>query len=112
MSSPYSKIVKKKFDSISAEAAYEQQRNGVLMVDVRDEQEFMAGHPRGAHHIPVRDLPHRLHELPTDQPVLVISDQNARAHAAAELLTASGLVASTVEGGIREWRAKGHPIDM
>lgn len=112
MSSPYSKIVKKKFDSISAEAAYEQQRNGVLMVDVRDEQEFMAGHPRGAHHIPVRDLPHRVHELPTDQPVLVISDQNARAHAAAELLTASGLVASTVEGGIREWRAKGHPIEM
>jgi rhodanese-related sulfurtransferase len=112
MSSPYSKIVKKKYDSISAEAAYEQQRNGVLMVDVRDEQEFMAGHPRGARHIPVRELPHRLSELSADQPVLLISDQNARAHAAAELLTASGLVASTVEGGIREWRAKGHPIEM
>lgn len=112
MSSPYSKIVKKKFDSISAEAAYEQQRNGVLMVDVRDDQEFMEGHARGAHHIPVHELQHRLHELPADQPVLLMSDQNARAQAAAELLAASGLVASTVEGGIREWRAKGHPIEM
>ena len=112
MSSPYSKIVKKKFDSISAEAAYEQQRNGVLMVDVRDEQEFMQGHARGARHIPLHELPHRLTELPVDQPVMLMSDQNARARAAAELLAATGLVASTVEGGIREWRAKGHPIEM
>lgn len=112
MSSPYSKLVKKKFDSISVEATLEQQRNGVLLVDVRDDQEFMAGHARGAHHIPVHDLPHRMHELPADKPVLLMSDQNARAHAAAELLAAAGLVASTVEGGIREWRAKGHPIEM
>lgn len=112
MSSPYSKIVKKKYDSISAEAAYAQQRNGVLLVDVRDEQEFMEGHALGARHIPVHELPHRLHELPTDQPVMLMSDQNARARTAAELLSAAGLVASTVEGGIREWRAKGHPIEM
>lgn len=112
MSSPYSKIVKKKFDAISAEAAYAQQRNGVLLVDVRNEQEFMEGHARGAHHIPVHELPHRLHELPAGQPVMLMSDQNARARAAAELVTAAGLTASTVEGGFREWRAKGHPVDM
>lgn len=112
MSSPYSKIVKKKYDSISAEAAYAQQRNGVLLVDVRDEQEFMEGHAHGARHIPVRDLANRLSELPTDQPIMVMSDQNARARAAAELLAAAGLTTSTVEGGIREWRAKGQPIQM
>ncbi len=112
MSSPYSKIVKKKHDSISAEAAYAQQRNGVLMVDVRDEQEFMAGHARGVRHIPLHELPRRLHELPTDQPIVLMSDQNARARAAAEVLAAAGMVASTVEGGIREWREKGHPIEM
>lgn len=112
MSSPYSKIVKKKYDSISVEAALAQRHNGVMLVDVRDEQEFMAGHARGAHPIPLHELTHRLHELPTDQPVMLMSDQNARAQAAAELLAATGLVASSVEGGIREWRAKGHPIEM
>jgi rhodanese-related sulfurtransferase len=110
--SQYSKIVKKKFDRISALAALEQQKDGVLLVDVRDEQEFMAGHAHGAVHIPLAELPHRRTELPPSGPIMLMSDQNKRAEAAAELLAATGLVASTVEGGIREWRAKGHPIEM
>ena len=39
-------------------------------VDVRDAEEYAAGHVPGALHIPLDDLPGRLGELPPGRPVV------------------------------------------
>ena len=45
--------------------------SGAFIVDVREEQEFQAGHLKNAHNIPLGQLRQRMQEIPRDIPVYV-----------------------------------------
>lgn len=84
----------------------------IVVLDVRPEAEFAAGHLRGAMHIPLDDLPDRLDELPTDREIVAYcrGAYCVLAHEAVRILISSGRRARRATDGILEWRAAGVPI--
>jgi rhodanese-related sulfurtransferase len=81
-------------------------RGDVVLVDVRPEEEFAAGHIDGARSIPLDELEQRLAELPADREVVAYCRGPfcAYAHEAVRRLQASGRSARRLEEGWPEWR--------
>lgn len=69
------------------------------LLDVRDPDEFAAGHAPGARNIPLNSLRARLGELSTDRPLAVYCAVGGRAHNAVRLLRQHGFDAANLSGG-------------
>lgn len=80
------------------------------LLDVRESDEWVAGHAPSARHIPLGELSTRSAEIPTDQTVYVICRSGHRSDRAAQALNASGWQAVNVAGGMQEWAAAGRPM--
>jgi rhodanese-related sulfurtransferase len=80
------------------------------LVDVREDDEWQAGHAEHARHIPLRALPTRLAEVPTGSRVAVICRSGGRSAQATAWLRAQGYDAVNVAGGMVEWEAAGRPM--
>ena len=86
---------------------------GVVVVDVRPEDEYRAGHIPGALSVPLGKLEAFLRQLPKDAeiiaycrgPYCVFSDE------AVALLRAHGFAARRLTGGLPDWRAAGLPVE-
>ena len=81
-------------------------RNKPLVLDVRDEAEFAAGHIQGAKNIPVAELANRLKEIEKykDKPVLVHCQKGMRAKTACSILKAQQFTAlHNLTGGLDAW---------
>jgi rhodanese-related sulfurtransferase/DNA-binding HxlR family transcriptional regulator len=78
----------------------------LVVVDVRPEDEFEAGHIAGATSIPIDELADRLAELPEDSEVVAYCRGPfcAYAHEAVRQLRDAGRSASRLEGGWPEWK--------
>lgn len=74
-----------------------------LLVDVRDPDEFAAGHIEGAINLPVNELRTRLSELPRDREIWVYCRVGQRSYYAARILTQSGFRARTLSGGYQTY---------
>jgi rhodanese-related sulfurtransferase len=87
---------------------------GAVLVDVREDFEWAAGHAPDAVHIPLRQLPARIHEVPDHRPVLLICRSGRRSAEAAGLLAGPMGVhvadVSNVEGGMVAWAQAGFPV--
>jgi rhodanese-related sulfurtransferase len=83
---------------------------GAWLLDVREDDEWAAGHAPGARHIPLGQLSARAGEVPQDQAVYVICRSGARSARAAEALAAAGWEATNVAGGMQDWAAAGRPM--
>jgi rhodanese-related sulfurtransferase/DNA-binding HxlR family transcriptional regulator len=81
-------------------------RGDVVLVDVRPEEEFAAGHIDGARSIPLEELEQRLAELPGDRDVVAYCRGPfcAYAHEAVRQLRQAGRSARRLEDGWPEWR--------
>lgn len=81
-------------------------RGEAVLVDVRPEAEFAAGHIDGARSIPLAELEERLNELPADRDVVAYCRGPfcAYAHEAVRRLRAAGRPAQRLEEGWPEWR--------
>jgi rhodanese-related sulfurtransferase len=93
-------------ETIGRAELLERLREGeVVVVDVRPEEEFAAGHIEGARSIPLEELERRLAELPLDQEVVAYCRGPfcAYAHEAVRRLNDAGRRASRLEGGWPEW---------
>jgi rhodanese-related sulfurtransferase len=91
-------------DSVPADA---------LLVDVREDDEWVAGHADGAVHIPLGEVPVRLDELgdpSPDRPVYVICRSGSRSARAVEWLAEHDVPAVNVGGGTKRWAASGRPM--
>ena len=55
---------------MDAERAREAVADGVVVLDVREPNEYEAGHVEGANHVPLGSLLEGLDRLPRDRPVL------------------------------------------
>ncbi len=84
----------------------------VVVLDVRPEDEFSAGHLPHARSLPVDELKRRLAELPKDVPVVAYCRGPfcLMAKEAVELLRKKGYQAFHLTDGVAEWRARGLPI--
>jgi rhodanese-related sulfurtransferase/predicted transcriptional regulator len=94
-------------DTLGREELLERLRRGdVVLVDVRPEDEYAAGHIDGAHSIPLDELERRLAELPSDAEVVAYCRGPfcAYAHEAVRRLQAAGRSARRLEEGWPEWR--------
>ena len=83
---------------------------GALLLDVRNPDEWQAGHAEGAAWIPMRELAERQEELPTDREIVVICKTGGRSAQVAQALVAAGYGAVNVAGGSEAWQASGMPI--
>jgi rhodanese-related sulfurtransferase len=80
------------------------------LLDVREEDEWTAGHVPGATHIPLGQLGARTAELPLDRDIYVICRTGMRSARAADALNGAGWQALNVAGGMRDWAAAGRPM--
>ncbi len=88
----------------------ELQEKGAWVLDVRQPDEYEAGHVPGAHLIPLGELTTRHTEVPTDQEVYVVCHGGGRSAAATEALNGAGYRAVNVAGGTQGWIAAGNPV--
>jgi rhodanese-related sulfurtransferase/DNA-binding HxlR family transcriptional regulator len=81
-------------------------KGDLVLVDVRPEGEFEAGHIDGAVSIPIDELAERLAELPEDTDVVAYcrGPLCAYAHEAVRKLRGAGRSARRLEGGWPEWK--------
>jgi glyoxylase-like metal-dependent hydrolase (beta-lactamase superfamily II)/rhodanese-related sulfurtransferase len=79
--------------------------DSIVVLDVREPDEFAAGRVPGSLHIPYGDLPARLGELPRDRPVAAICSGGKRSGLAASILQREGFrdVIHVGHGGVRGW---------
>lgn len=101
------------FYRISVDEAREMvERGEAVVVDVRNPDEYRAGHVRGALWIPVDQILQRADELPRDKKLLFICAAGIRSALAAEMAASAGLDPENlynVEEGTPTWIQKGFP---
>jgi rhodanese-related sulfurtransferase len=81
-----------------------------VLLDVRESEEWQAGHIEGAVHIPLGQLPTRLGELPPDGEIVVVCRSGARSAQAVAWLNQNGADAVNLGGGMGAWWAAGLPM--
>jgi hydroxyacylglutathione hydrolase len=84
---------------------------GALLLDVRQPDEWDAGHAPGATFIPLREVPERIAELPRDRRIVAICRSGARSGRATDFLVAQGFDAVNLEGGMKAWAAEGFTVE-
>jgi rhodanese-related sulfurtransferase len=102
-----------KLDVVSREELARRLRDGdVVVLDVRPEAEFRAGHVRGAVSMPPAELARRLRDLPKDREVVAYCRGTYCVYAddAVRTLRRRGYNAARLEDGFPEWAAQGLPV--
>ncbi len=79
----------------------------LTLVDVRNADERAEGSIAGSVHIPLDELPDRLGELASGQPVAFVCRSGARSSRAAATARKHGTQALNVSGGMLAWRKVG-----
>jgi rhodanese-related sulfurtransferase len=88
-----------------------QSQAGLLLVDVRTDQEVGRGMIPGARHIPLHLLPERLDELDPAPVVVFYCQSGARsAQASAFASSRGGREIYNLAGGILAWAGRGLPL--
>ncbi len=88
-------------------------REGAVIVDVRDGKEFGNGHIAGAVNIPVSSIDSRIVELESykEKPVVLVCKIGQHASAAGRKLKAQGFEnVRRLSGGMAEWTASNLPV--
>lgn len=83
---------------------------GAALVDVREPDEWAAGHAPSARHIPLGQLGARAAEIPKDSDVYMICRSGVRSARAVQALAGGGWQALNVDGGMQAWHAAGLPM--
>ena len=96
---------------ITPQRASELAESGALVIDVRRDYEFEAGHIAGARHIEMNDLTGTAESLPRDQAVVFDRRSGDRSGMAAAAFREAGFDAYHVAGGLREWVDQGLDLD-
>ena len=85
-------------------------RSDLHLLDVREQDEWDAGHIEGAQHIPLGALAARLAEVPKEQVVVAVCRSGSRSDRAAKGLRMSGFEAENLDGGVTAWARAGLPL--
>jgi rhodanese-related sulfurtransferase len=96
---------------ISVDKAYEMYQAGAFVVDVRTQEEWDEYHAPNTTLIPLDQLQARLNEVPKDKEIVVVCRSGNRSQQGRDILLAAGFNATSMTGGLKEWYAKGYPIE-
>lgn len=96
---------------ISVDQAYELYQAGTFVLDVRTQEEWDEYHAPNTTLIPLDELEARLSELPADQDIVVVCRSGNRSQQARDILLNAGFSATSMAGGLKEWYAKGYPVE-
>jgi rhodanese-related sulfurtransferase len=81
------------------------------LLDVREADEWAAGHAPGAHHVPMMEIPARLDEVPGDADVVVVCRSGGRSGQVVAYLMNNGWDnVRNLDGGMRQWAATGRSL--
>ncbi|HEX5201423.1 rhodanese-like domain-containing protein [Paractinoplanes rhizophilus] len=84
---------------------------GAYVLDVREPDEWEAGHAPGAHHLPMMEVPARMAEIPTDQEVVVVCRSGGRSGQVVSYLMGNGWDnVRNLDGGMQVWAAAGREV--
>jgi rhodanese-related sulfurtransferase len=81
-----------------------------VLLDVREQDEWDAGHIEDALHIPMGEIPVRLAELPDDDRLVVVCRSGGRSARVVAWLAQNGYDAANLGGGMGAWADEGRPM--
>lgn len=81
-----------------------------VLLDVREQPEWDAGHIEGAVHVPMTELNARQSEIPTDRAIICVCRSGQRSDMVTQALSGAGFDAHNLEGGVLAWVEAGHPL--
>lgn len=81
-----------------------------ILLDVREHDEWAAGHAEGAVHIPMSEVVARVADVPDGGRVHVVCRVGGRSAQVTQYLIAQGMDAVNVNGGMLDWEAAGRPV--
>jgi rhodanese-related sulfurtransferase len=82
----------------------------VILLDVREHDEWQRGHAPGAQHIPMGQIPARIDEIDPAATVYVVCGVGGRSQRVAQYLAQNGYAALNVSGGMVAWAGAGRPV--
>ncbi len=83
------------------------ERDELFLLDVREDDEWAAGHVEEATHIPMGQLNARIDEIPKDRTIVCVCRSGQRSQAVTDALNRAGYTAHNLEGGMHAWKAAG-----
>jgi rhodanese-related sulfurtransferase len=96
---------------VSAAEAVELIAAGALLIDVREQHEWDAGHAPQARLIPMsRFTQDEADTLPKDRPIVCVCHLGMRSASIANALVAGGWNAINLSGGMSAWEQAGLPV--
>lgn len=81
------------------------QKEDITILDVREVDEFQAGHIQGAVNAPLSTLEEQYNQLESDKRYYVICQGGKRSERACQFLETKGFDVVNVEGGMNQWKA-------
>ncbi len=93
--------------AVDAAALVEQ---GWLLLDVREDHEWVLGHAPQAEHLPMSRIQQDYQRLPADRPIVCVCHVGARSAAVASALRGAGWESVNLAGGMDAWAAAGLPV--
>ena len=84
--------------------------SSALLLDVREAEEWMAGHAPGAVHLPMSEIVERVGELPRARTIVCVCRSGSRSARVAAWLGEQGYAVQNMAGGMTRWAGAGHPL--
>jgi phage shock protein E len=79
----------------------------MVIIDIRDEEEFLSGHIPGARHTPLQELQFALREVEPEEKVIVVCRTGQRAQQVKALLEHEGFTnVEVLEGGMAGYKGE------
>jgi sulfate permease, SulP family len=99
--------------SVSELEALRASHDDVLLVDVREPEEYERGHIAGALLLPLRDLVASASTLPRDRTLVLLCRSGRRSTRGMHMLADLGFTeVFNLKGGVLSWRAAGKPLEV
>jgi rhodanese-related sulfurtransferase len=95
-------------DIAPAEAARLTEHDDAVLLDVREDDEWAAGHATAARHVPLGRL--RADSVPDGKVIVAVCRSGARSDQAAAALRDAGFDARNLAGGMKAWAQAGLPV--
>jgi rhodanese-related sulfurtransferase len=84
-----------------------------VLLDVREDEEWAAGHIDGARHVPMYQVPQHVNhcdDLSADVPIVVVCKMGGRSAQVTAWLNQQGYRATNLDGGMLAWAGAGRPM--
>jgi rhodanese-related sulfurtransferase len=83
---------------------------GAVVIDVREPDEWDAGHAAVARHIPMGQVEARLDEIPREATAVIVCRSGGRSGTVTQFLNSHGRNALNMSGGMNAWEKAGLPV--